>query len=156
MKHIVFLTLGFLLACSLSAQQPMHERQQPRECPQDITRLVDDLSSDQKRKIDNISKESQERVDHLRKQQEQVRDSIGSLMNLDEDRSKEIFPLFDREARLQSLISREMYITKTRINQVLKPDQRKHLSERLAKRHKERMMEKGERKLEKVKRPAAR
>lgn len=94
----------------------------------EITELVSDLSSSQKSKLETISNDSRKRVDHLRGQQKAVRDSINRYIEMESDQSKKLYPLFDREARLQVEISREMYATKVRIDQVLTPAQRKELN----------------------------
>ena len=130
MKKIFLIALMALaVAGTANAQRPgkaMHEK----ECDKhpDITEMVSDLSSAQKRKLETITKESKERMEPLRKMQASVRDSIGMLMDREGDHSKVIFPLFDRDARLQTEISREMYVTKVRIDQVLTKEQRQELA----------------------------
>ena len=111
-----------------------HDGHQPeRRKHTDITELVGDLSASQKRKVDAISRDSRERVDALRARQRAVRDSIGTYMHLEGDQSKVLYPLFDREARLQASISREMYATKLRIDEVLTREQRAELRKATAK-----------------------
>lgn len=131
MKKILSITAiaAVALQCSLClAQRPKHEgRDRHHEQRPDITELVSDLTSSQKGKLETITAESKKRVDGLRKQQKSLRDSIGSLMDREGDQTKTLFPLFDREAKLQARISREMYTTKVRIDEVLTPDQRKEL-----------------------------
>jgi Spy/CpxP family protein refolding chaperone len=131
MKKRTFLILFLCLATlSISVQAQRHHGDCPKPEPRpEVTELVSDLSSAQKNKLEKLTNESRERVDRLRKQQNQVRDSIGKLMESDGDQSKALFPLFDREAKLQTEISREMYTTKVRIEQVLTPDQRKEFRE---------------------------
>lgn len=130
MKKIFLIALmAVAVAGTANAQRPgkaMHEK----ECDKhpDITEMVSDLSSAQKRKLETITKESKERMEPLRKMQASVRDSIGMLMDREGDFSKVIFPLFDRDARLQAEISREMYVTKVRIDQVLTKEQRQELA----------------------------
>jgi len=109
-----------------TAQRPHREGPGPEKRP-DITEMVSDLSSSQKSKLDAISSDSRKRVDALRKQQNAVRDSINMYMERDGDQSKALYPLFDREARLQAEISREMYATKVRFDKILTPEQRKEL-----------------------------
>lgn len=106
-----------------------------------ITELVDDLNASQKRKVEAISKASKERVDALRKQKHAVCDSISVLMDKEGNHSKELNPLFEREAELQVAINREMYDTKCRIDEILTPDQRGRLRE-ACKREKGRTMRK--------------
>lgn len=118
MKRILPLTLALLMGFSLYAQRPKEFRRP------DITQLVSNLSDSQKSKLDNITTESRQRIDKLRSQQKAVRDSIAVYMDREGDQSKYLYPLFDREAALQVEISREMYATKVRINEVLNKEQR--------------------------------
>lgn len=122
MKRIVLPLLLLALALPLKAQQDNRRPEKKKRA--DITELVSDLSAPQKRKIDAISKESKERVDALRASQRAVRDSIGMYMELEGDQSRQLYPLFDREAQLQAAVSREMYSTKLRIDEVLTHEQR--------------------------------
>lgn len=125
--YIAFLIVTFFVPFStIQAQHYRHDADKREQRP-DITELVSDLSSSQKRKIDAISSESKSRVDKLRKQQKEVRDSIGIIMEREGDQSKIIYTLFDREARLQVQISREMYSAKVQIDQILTAEQRQEL-----------------------------
>ncbi len=108
------------------------KRDERRNRPE-ITELVGDLSVKQKGKIENITRQSRERVNALRKQQHAVRDSIAIFMDREGDQSKELYPLFDREARLQVAINREMYTTKRQIDEVLTLQQRANLRNTLKK-----------------------
>lgn len=126
MKRL-YLLLLLLLATPVMAQhgKPAH-RGGGHQCAE-VTEMVKDLSPVQKRKLENITKESRERVDALKKSQKQVRDSVALFMRKEGDQSKYLFPLFDREARLQAEISREMYVTKVRIDEILTKEQRVEL-----------------------------
>lgn len=95
----------------------------------DITKIVSDLSASQKKKLDAINEESKKNVDALRAQQKAVRDSIAMYIHREGDNSRILYPLFDREAQIQSSISREMYSTKIKIDAVLTAEQRKMVSE---------------------------
>jgi len=131
-KHIILI---LLLAVALPM---MAQRENPRPDKRkraDITELVSDLSAPQKRKIEQISKDSKERVDALRAQQRAVHDSINIFMKREGDQSKVLFPLFEREAQLHVAIDREMYTTKLRIDEVLKPEQRAELRKTLENHH---------------------
>lgn len=130
-KTLLLATLIFLTGIAF-AQHPKHERYERRP---DITELVSDLSSAQKRKLETITNESKQRVDPLRNRQKAVRDSIETLMDKEGDQTKALFPLFDREARIQAEISREMYSTKVRIDEVLTKEQRQQLKKNTPRRH---------------------
>lgn len=124
-SKIIITALLLAVALPLAAQNPQHEKRQQRE----ITEMVSDLSTAQKKKLDVITDASRKRVDALRARQKAVRDSINIYMRMEGDHSRELFPLFDREARLQCEISREMYTTKVRIDELLTPPQRKQVCE---------------------------
>ncbi len=139
MKKIFLVAIITFASFSIShsyAQRPHHEgpgRPGPEKRP-DITELVSDLTSSQKSKLETLSNDSRKRVESLRNQQNTVRDSIHHYMDMDGDQSKVLYRLFDREAKLQAQISREMYATKVRIDKVLTKEQRKELKAR-SKRH---------------------
>ena len=101
------------------AQRGHRDQQRP-----DITKFVSNLTDDQKSKLETLTNDSRKRVDGLRAQQKNVRDSISRYMDREGDQSKYLYPLFDREAQLQTAISREMYTTKVRIEKVLPKEQR--------------------------------
>jgi hypothetical protein len=124
MKKITLIFLLVLFALPLSAQ---HEDAHRHGRHRDVTEIVKDLNAVQKRKVENISNESRERVAALRKQQRAVHDSIVMFMEREGDQSQVLYPLFEREAKLQTAINREMYATKLRIDEVLKPEQREAL-----------------------------
>ncbi len=124
MKKITLIFLLVLFALPLSAQ---HEDAHRHGRHRDVTEIVKDLNAVQKRKVENISNESRERVAALRKQQRAVHDSIVMFMEREGDQSQVLYPLFEREAKLQTAINHEMYATKLRIDEVLKPEQREAL-----------------------------
>lgn len=128
MKRIVLLALVSLFAfqCTLSyAQNPRHGGPHDRQGRRpDITKIVSNLSDAQKEKLETLMEASRQRVDKLRHQQQAVRDSIALYMDRDGNQSKKLYLLFDREAKLQVEISREMYNTKVRIDEVLTKEQR--------------------------------
>lgn len=140
MKKILILTLTLAFGLSLSAQKPKELRGEHKR--PDITQLVSNLTDTQKSKLETLTKESRQRVDKLRAQQKAVRDSIALYMEREGDQSKYLYPLFDREARLQAEISREMYSTKVRIDAVLTPDQRAEF-QKASKEHRKKHPRKG-------------
>ncbi len=124
-NKVVIFSLMLALALPLMAQNHQHHKEHHR----DISEMVSDLSQSQKKKLDAITEASRQRVNALRAQQKAVCDSITNYINMEGDHSRELFPLFDREAKLQCEISREMYATKVRIDEVLTPQQRKQVRE---------------------------
>lgn len=129
MKKVIILAFTALmgLQCGTAMAQRSHHDERRHEPRPKISELVGDLSSGQKRKLETLTSESRERVDKLRKEQKAVRDSIERYMDMEGDQSRALYPLFDREARLQTEVNREMYATKVRIDEVLSPEQRKEL-----------------------------
>ncbi len=132
-KILTIAAIGlFALQCSFClAQRPHREGPHghgPEKHPE-ITEIISDLTSAQKSKLEVISNESKKRIEELRKEQKAVCEKISQLMDMEGDHSKELNPLFDREARLQAEISREMYATKVRFDQVLTKEQRKELKD---------------------------
>lgn len=120
-KHFVIaIMLAFVLP--LVAQHKHQSREQHKQ--PEISEIVKDLSAPQKRKIENITLRSRQRVEELRARKRAVSDSIASLMQQDGDQSQQLFPLFEREAALQTAINREMYSTKLRIDEILTREQR--------------------------------
>lgn len=124
MKSRIITILAVLVALSCTAVAQDGAKPHGKKHHKEISELVDDLSAAQKRKVESITKESVERVSALRTQQKAVRDSISMFMDRDGDQSATLYPLFDREAALQTAISREMYTTKLAIDQVLTKEQR--------------------------------
>lgn len=122
-KNIAIILLVFIGIVPAMSQSHGRHNKKHRE----ITELVSDLSQNQKKKIDGIRKESKTKVLALRAQQKAVRDSIVSLMELEGDQSTALYPLFNREAELQVAVSREMYSTKLKIDEVLTKEQRAEL-----------------------------
>ncbi len=125
-KSIILAVALVAVAVPCAAQRDSRARHDERK-PKEITEMVGDLSQSQKKRLDDITDASKQRVAALRAQKKAVRDSINTYMRLDGDQSAVLFPLFDREAQLQREISREMYTTKVRVDEVLTPEQRKQL-----------------------------
>lgn len=128
-KTIIIAVAAMLTMTTAMAQRPKSAFDGPR----DITKMVSDLSSSQKKRLDAITDESKPRIDALRAQRKAVRDSIAMYIQRDGDQSEALFPLFEREAQLQSRISREMYMTKVRIDEVLTPEQRRQVRDAFSK-----------------------
>ena len=110
------------------AQQPDRRHDGKKgERHKEITEMVSDLSSQQRKRLDAITDASKEKVSALRIRQKAVRDSITMYMEREGDQSRILYPLFEREAQLQCAISREMYATKVKIDELLTPEQRRQV-----------------------------
>ncbi|MBQ7711306.1 MAG: hypothetical protein IJT39_05705 [Bacteroidales bacterium] len=136
MKRILsVLLLSLAIASPVVLRADDHPHKQ-KKCPPDVASIVTDLSAAQKKKIEQISKEGKERINQLEGLQRQVRDSIRMYMDKYEDNSKILYPLFDREGKIETDINKEKYRIKTAINKILTPDQHKQLVEHFRKTHK--------------------
>lgn len=134
MRRILLTTLALFLAFNAMAQQGPRQDKSPRhkESPK-IEELVPDLTAAQKNKIDAITRRSTKIIEDYRNQLHAVRDSIRSYMNSRDDHSNVLFPLYDREGRLQSEISKEYYRTKVAIDKVLTPEQFQQMHQKMDK-----------------------
>ncbi len=150
MKRILsVLLLSLAIASPVALRADDHPHKQ-KKCPPDVASIVTDLSAAQKKKIEQISKEGKDRIHQLEGLQRQVRDSIRMYMDKYEDNSKILYPLFDREGKIETDINKEKYRIKTAINKILTPDQHKQLVEHFRKTHKHEKCDKAcDKKLEK-------
>lgn len=131
-KFFVVIMMLSLCGATIAQTKKIESREGGQKRPE-ITELVKDLSPVQKRKIETITKESRSKIEGYRNQQKVVRDSIGSIIKRPGDQSKRLFPLFDREGALQSQISKEMYMTKLKIDEVLTKEQARELKNAMSK-----------------------
>lgn len=128
MKKLL-VVLALLLCFGVEAQDkaPQHRGKKPFK----IEKFVSDLSASQKKQLDEITSASKQRVDVIEKDLRAVRDSIRNIMNTYGDHSKQLDPLFNREAQLQVNISREMYAAKVQMDKVLTKAQYDTLHQKL-------------------------
>lgn len=107
-----------------------------------IESLVDDLTPIQKRKLEKLSTQAKKNIGTLKEQRAQLRDSISSLLQLtaSEAIAKELFQMYDREAKLNAKIQKEYYKTRLAIDGILTDEQARYLTQKLKeerqKRHK--------------------
>lgn len=137
MKQVLFFITLLALTATLSAQpgdSKSPKGQKPREEAK-IETLVPDLTAAQKTRINLITRQTSKNIERLRKELDNVRDSIRSYMGSPTDHSAILFPLYDREGRLQAAISKEFYRSKVAVDQVLTPEQYKALNEKMKKQH---------------------
>ena len=131
MKRLIIISLIALVATATATAQP--GAKPPKEDNMEIADFVSDLSKAQKSKIDLITKRSTKIISNYRQQLHNVRDSIRTFMNRSDDNSAVLFPLYEREGRLQSEISKEYYRCKLAIDNVLTPEQQRTLKEKMDK-----------------------
>ena len=130
MKRILFSAILICLALTAIAQpRGRHPQGHSQRDVMKIEEFVSDLSTTQKAKIDLITKRTSKNIETLRLQVKEVRDSIRTYMGTQEDRSDVLFPLYEREGRLQAELSKEYYRSKAAIDKVLTPDQYQKLRE---------------------------
>lgn len=125
---IAILFVGCALTCFAQPDHGPDNKKPPR---MDIEQFVSNLSTIQKTQIDAIMRKSTKTIETYRKQLGEVRDSIRTFMDKEGDQSKVIFPLYEREGRLQTEISKEFYRMKTEIDKVLTPQQRREMHDKM-------------------------
>lgn len=130
MKYSFFVAFSLTLIFSNAIAAQEHEgKHRPMI---NVEEVIDDLSALQKSKLDKLQKDSRENIKLMKEQQDQVRDSIRVLMKKPGDNSKKLYPLFDREGNIQAEISKEMYRTRIRIDEILTDEQRVTFKNKMA------------------------
>lgn len=131
-RFFIFLTMVVFAAslCAQPGEQANRDKHHP-EGGKNIETLLPDLTAAQKTRIDIITRQSKKNVEAIHKKLDSVRDSIRSYMDSPEDHSDILFPLYEREGRLQAEISKEYYRAKVAVDQVLTPEQYKTLSQKM-------------------------
>ncbi|MBQ1408261.1 MAG: periplasmic heavy metal sensor [Bacteroidales bacterium] len=130
MKKIFLIASILLFSTVVVAQAPRGDARHNGK-KEKIESIITDLTPQQKSRIDAITQKSSKNVEKYRSQLEAVRDSIRLLMIGREDKSSKLFPLYDREGRLQSELSKEYYRTKVAIDAVLTPEQYQRLRDNM-------------------------
>ena len=132
MKKIVTLMLVLVLAMTAMAQhKPEHNRK--HKDPPKIEEMVNNLSAIQKKRLNTVMENSRKQVDLLQAELDKVRKQIHSLSEKEGDNSDQLFPLFEREGDLRAEISKEMYRTRLRIDEILTKEQLVELRSHCAK-----------------------
>lgn len=134
MKQIFLTILAITLFLSAGAQNsktaPDNSRNKGRTS---IESIITDLTPAQKSRIDAITSHSSKLIEDYRQQLKVLRDSIRTYMNTTGDLSNKLFPLYDREGRLQAEISKEYYKSKIAIDKVLNSSQLKKFRDEVKK-----------------------
>lgn len=130
MKQLIITAILVCLAGNVVAQPGAMP---PKENNVEISDFISDLSKTQQSKIDLITKRTTKIVNNYRTQLNSVRDSIRAFMDSPDDFSSILFPLYEREGRLQAEISKEYYRSKVAIDKLLTPEQYQQLKEKMAK-----------------------
>lgn len=134
MKKSIAIILTLIITTALFAQKPQgkhpnHHDGFPR-APQ-IEKMVSDLSVMQKKKLETITTDSKKRVEKIQSELNNIRSQIRTIMKQDGDNSAKLFPLLDREGVLQAELTKEMYNTRLKIDEVLTPEQLKEFRSKL-------------------------
>lgn len=122
-KLSITLCLLLFSYAPLMAQGDGHDGRKGQKRPPKIEQIVTTLTKEQKKSIEKLTQASQVRLHQLEEAQSQIRDSIRQYLDLYEDNSKKLFPLFEREGKLQTEINKEMYRAKMAINKILTVEQ---------------------------------
>ena len=121
MKNIIFVVMLVLLVSSAVAQRPSDKSKHKEHFR--IENIVSDLSASQKKRLNTIYDEDHKAIEKLRNEQKTLRDSIQTYIEMSGDHTAQLNPLFDRESSLQAAISKQMYATRLRIEDVLTDEQ---------------------------------
>lgn len=121
MKNIIFVVMLVLLVSSAVAQRPSDKSKHKEHFR--IENIVSDLSASQKKRLNTIYDEDHKAIEKLRNEQKTVRDSIQTYIEMSGDHTAQLNPLFERESSLQAAISKQMYATRLRIEDVLTDEQ---------------------------------
>ncbi|MBQ7062068.1 MAG: hypothetical protein IJM88_02110 [Bacteroidales bacterium] len=132
MKRIVLIMMMLGIVPIAFAQQrvgPPHV-DEPQEAPR-IEEFIHDLTPTQRTRIAEVTKKHTTRANQCRKELLALRDSIRIVMEDPTDRSKTLFPLYDREGDLMAQLSKIYYYGRVEIEHELTPEQRKLLEQKL-------------------------
>lgn len=136
MKKIFVLILSALMFVGVcSAQQRPPKNNEQGKMPK-IEEIVKDLSVRQKRQLETISNETKVQMDKYKAELKQVKDSIHYFMDMPSDKSDVLFPLYDREAKIKANMSKLMYRTRLKIDNVLTKEQLKVLNDAMTQKRK--------------------
>lgn len=119
MKRIIALIALSVAISTICYAQPNHTHQKA------IEQFVSGLSVSQKKKIEQLHKQQHNEIAQLRMSQRRVRDSIDMYNDLYGDYSKILYPLYEREAKLQVEISKHFYEKKVALDKILTKEQHK-------------------------------
>ena len=134
MRRLIFTSLLIgLTFCAMAQTESRPPKGKLHKERPSIESMVPDLTASQKSRIDAVTSQSAKTIEGYKSQLKAVRDSIRSYMNTQEDKSAILFPLYDREAMLQSEISKEYYRTKVAVDKVLTPEQYKAMCSKMEK-----------------------
>lgn len=123
MLSIAFSLIVGIAAVQGQESQPCKNDKKGHRPPK-VEECVSNLSSVQKKKLESLKNDSRTRMKQITKSQQDLRDSIKTLMEQEGDHSSVLFPMFEREAVLQTEMSKEMYRSKLQIDQILTKEQR--------------------------------
>ncbi|MCR5065639.1 MAG: Spy/CpxP family protein refolding chaperone [Bacteroidales bacterium] len=138
MKRFLFIVAIFSIVNitpSISFAQASNREGRHHEQKEKIENIITDLTPQQKSKIDVITQRSSKNVEGYRKQLKAVRDSIRLFMDSRVDNSSKVFPLYEREGRLQAELSKEYYRTKVAIDAILTPEQFARFQQHMKSKH---------------------
>lgn len=128
MKRILTTAIGMLMALTAFGQRNQgspHELR-PHDEPS-IEDVVKNLSESQISQLETITSAHKKRVSQCRRELEALRDSIRMEMEKDGDQSAVLFPMYEREGKLMSDLSKMYYMGGVEVEKVLTPKQKKQL-----------------------------
>ena len=121
MKKIMLILIVVVWGCAIEAQNPNQPRH--RELPPTALEVVSNLSNTQKKQLKELYKETRNTMQQLDGQLHALRDSIHTLMEMEGDNSVKLFPMLDREGRLQAELAKTTYRMRLSIDEILTEEQ---------------------------------
>lgn len=123
MKKLLTLVLALTLCSVMFAQPGSGKRHQQHPEPPKVEEIVNDLTPIQKKRLESVTQESKKQVEKLKAELKEVRSQVQKIMDKDGDHSDELFPLLERESYLKTEITKEMYRTRIKIDEILTKEQ---------------------------------
>lgn len=129
MKKVLLFFAFAIIATALFAQN--HD--QKHQCKETvcITKMVSNLTNNQKRQLEAIEVERQKSTCTIKKQLHSVRDSIHFYLEQFGDNTTVVYPLLKRESVLQYQLNMINYDTKVKMDKILTPEQQKEFRQNL-------------------------
>lgn len=133
MKKLLPLFLLASMFYGVWAQDKGQPRSKHQNMCYGIESLIDDLTPIQKRKLERLSAQTKKNIGTLKDQHSRLRDSISFLLQqtASDAIARELYPMFEREAKLNAKIQKEYYKTRLAIDGILTDEQAQYLTQKL-------------------------
>lgn len=128
---LMLLVMTTLVAQEQPGRNRPHHGHDDNGRPVRIENMIPDLTTTQKTRLEIITQRSSKSIKEQRNKLNVIRDSIRMYMDDSIDRREILFPLFEREARIQANISKTYYESKRSMDSVLTPEQYVRLRQKM-------------------------